>query len=359
MTHEKNTDPQTGNAGGDQSLPALDTSSSDTGLPVAPVGQSSASPTPAPGPVTGAAASGASSGTPEPLYRYAPQVTVQSPQPGSGVPAYAPPVTTVSQRNVVGIIGFIAALVGAVFACIPGAFIIGWVLLPVGFILSLVGVCLPKKAKWFSIAGLVVSVVGTVLGVVVFFATAVDAIDEAFGGETIAVEPDAAESAETADEADVPEDASDAAEEVEDDAGSRANPHPIGTAVSQGDWTVTVNEVKLDATQDVLEGYEFNEAPAEGNEYILVNITATYDGIDENGAIPLSTVEYVTKAGNTINTYDTFVIAPEPFDQVSTLYPGASTTGNLVFEVPSKGASKGVLAVQPDMLGDKAFVALK
>src|SRR5690625_6037449 len=38
------------------------------------------------------------------------------------------------QRNTVGIIALITALVGAIFAMIPGALILAWVLLPAAFV---------------------------------------------------------------------------------------------------------------------------------------------------------------------------------------------------------------------------------
>src|SRR5690625_5883400 len=43
------------------------------------------------------------------------------------------------QKNGIGLAALIVAIVGFLFACIPGALIIGWVLLPVAFILSIVG----------------------------------------------------------------------------------------------------------------------------------------------------------------------------------------------------------------------------
>src|SRR6478752_7679108 len=49
------------------------------------------------------------------------------------VPAYGAPVTPAEpkQRNVLGIVALAVAVVGFIFACLPGALIIGWVLLPI------------------------------------------------------------------------------------------------------------------------------------------------------------------------------------------------------------------------------------
>ncbi|MFA5608525.1 MAG: hypothetical protein WDA07_15380 [Leucobacter sp.] len=147
-----------------------------------------------------------------------------------------PPVTKPG-ANVLGIIALIIAIIGFIFACIPGALIIGWVLLPIAFILAIVSLFMKGKGKALGITALILSVVGTIVGVIVFFTVTVTAIDEAFsGGETTVITPD-----ETA-----PEDSDEAApveEDTVDEQGTRGNPYPLGTAVTQGDWTITINSV--------------------------------------------------------------------------------------------------------------------
>lgn len=87
-------------------------------------------------------------------------------------------------RNVVGLIALIAAVVGFIFACIPGALIVGWVLLPIAFILAIVSLFLSGKPKVQGIIALIVSVVGTIVGVIVFMASLFGAVDEAIGSVT-------------------------------------------------------------------------------------------------------------------------------------------------------------------------------
>lgn len=70
------------------------------------------------------------------------------------------------------------AIAGFVFACIPGALIVGWVLLPIAFILSIVALFQPGR-KRPAIAALIVSIVGTIVGFVVFLAVVVDVVDDA------------------------------------------------------------------------------------------------------------------------------------------------------------------------------------
>lgn len=129
--------------------------------------------------------------------------------------------------------------------------------------------------------------------------------------------------------------------------------------MTQDDWEFTLNAVTVDATQAVLDANEFNDAPADGNQFLLANVTVKYIGNDPEGSTPFTSVAFVTSSGNTVNTYDSFVMAPEPFPTLETLYEGASATGNEAFEIPTDGAAEGSLAVTVTMFGDKLFFAVK
>lgn len=69
--------------------------------------------------------------------------------------------------NVLGIIALVVAVVGFVFACIPDMMGVAWVLLPVAFVLSLVGL-FTRGAKWPAVTALIVSIAATVVGIVLF-----------------------------------------------------------------------------------------------------------------------------------------------------------------------------------------------
>ncbi len=250
-----------------------------------------------------------------------------------------------------GLIALITAVLGFIFACIPGALIVGWILLPVAFILGLVSLFLKGKSKWMGITALILSIVGTIVGVVVFTTVVADSFEESFGsGDTKVVEP--SENAVA--------DNGEAEEGAADEAGTRANPYAIGSVIESDDWRIVVNSVALAATDQVVSANEFNEPPADGSEYMLVNYSATYLGDDPAGQIPaFVTVEYVTADGTTVNSFDKAVVPPEAIDTTGTLYTDGTTTGNAVFEVPSATAGQGVLAIRPGMLNDKVFVAVQ
>ncbi|GAA1254201.1 hypothetical protein [Arthrobacter pascens] len=284
----------------------------------------------------------------------------QPEQPPFGQPGYGPPTQTFpprptktkKQSNVLGLIALITAALGFIFACIPGALIVGWILLPIAFVLGIVSLFLKDKVKWTGVTALIVSIVGTIVGFTVFFAVVGTSIDNALGsGDTKVATPSG--DAGTNDQAAAKEDP--AAK-----AGTRENPSPIGSVVESDDWRVVINSVTLAATDAVVAANQFNEAPAKGSEYILVNYSATYIGDDPDGQMPaFVSVEYVTANGTTVNGLDKLVTAPKPINTTSTLYKDGTATGNMAIEVPTATAGQGVLAVRPGMLADKVFVAVK
>lgn len=282
------------------------------------------------------------------------QPTPPSPQPHPqtvpDVTDAAAPVVEKKQRNIPGLIALIVAAVGFIFACIPGALIVGWVLLPIGFILGIVALFQKGKVKWQGIAAIIVSVVGTVVGAIVFTVVVATAFTDAFGGSDVEV---GSPTSVTEEAENTTEDEEPAAE-----AGTRENPLPLGTPFSSDEWTVTVNSVTLGAQDQILAANEFNDAPDAGTEYILVNYTVTYLADDAEGGMPaFVSLEYVTAGGNTVNGLDKLVVSPDEIDVMSPLYEGASVTGNHAIQVPTP--ADGVLAIRPGMVADKIFVAIQ
>lgn len=145
-----------------------------------------------------------------------PPVPPQAPVPSGGAPMAPAAPAVGAQKNVLGIVALAIAAVGFLFAVIPGAFIIGWLLLPIGLILGIVAVCLKGKKKGFGIAAIIVAVVGTIAGFIAFSVAAVNAIDDAIDEAStseVAAEPSAAAD-EDEDEAAADEPAAAAAQDL-------------------------------------------------------------------------------------------------------------------------------------------------
>ncbi|WP_051687958.1 DUF308 domain-containing protein [Curtobacterium sp. S6] len=99
-------------------------------------------------------------------------------QPQPGGPYYQQP-SPKKETNILGLISLIAGVLGFIFACIPGILIVGWVLLPIAFILGIISLFLHGKSKWMGLVGLILSVVGTIVGVCVFIFVVGSAINDA------------------------------------------------------------------------------------------------------------------------------------------------------------------------------------
>jgi len=263
-------------------------------------------------------------------------------EPASSVATPAAPAAAAKQKNTIGLVAFIIAVVGFIFACIPGALIVGWILLPVAFVLSIVGLVLKDKKKPLALAALIISVVGTIVGFVVFFAVVATSFQSAFGtGDPNVTPPKSSASSSAASAA---------------KAGSRDNPAAIGSTIKGSEYTVVINSVTLNATDQVMAANQFNDAPPAGSSYAVINATITYTGKD-SGDSALVGIDYVTASGNVITGLDSIAVAPDPALGLAELYPGASATGNVVLAIPDGDA--GLLRVRPGLLDSKVFVAVK
>ncbi|MFD5224170.1 hypothetical protein ACFWHT_00975 [Microbacterium sp. NPDC058342] len=280
-------------------------------------------------------------------------MSVPNPPAAGGVPAPqlpppAPPVgapQVVKKTNVLAMVAMIVAIVGFLFACIPGALIVGWILLPIAFVLSIVSLFLKGDRKWMGIVGLVVSIVGTIVGLIVFFAVVATSFNDAFGsGETTISQP--VEQGGDAEQAADDEQPADAAQ------GTRENPYPLSSKISSDDWTVVVNSRNADGDAVVAKANQFNDKAPAGSHYEIVNYTVTYTG-DESGLAAEVQLAAVTSAGNVVNSYDNVVVLTDGIG-IDELYNGASATGSEAFLVPDGDAV--LIRVRPGMLADEVFV---
>lgn len=290
----------------------------------------------------------------------------QPPQPPEPGPSGQQPAD--KQRNTIGTVALIVAIVGFIFACIPGALILGWILLPIAFILSIVGLAQSGKKKGTSIAAIILSIVGTIIGILVVIFGIATAIDDAFESDPVEIveneEGEAAEGVEAttddpeedvAEAKDEAEPQDEAQEDEEAELGSRANPVALGETFSSRDWEITLISFNHDATDEVLSANALNDKPEAGHVYGLAEIEVTYIG-DDSGIPWLDiSVSYVTENGNTRSSEG---VAPEPtMMDMDELYEGASSSGNVSFEIPE--GDEGMLRFTPGFLGDDVFVAIQ
>ncbi|MFS0913149.1 DUF2510 domain-containing protein [Microbacterium sp. 179-I 3D2 NHS] len=117
-----------------------------------------------------------------------------SPAPAT-TPAPVPVPAPVTRRiSVLGLVGLIAAAIGAVLACIPPITVAGWALLGAAVVVSLVSLFLPGT-KWPGVTGLGVAAFGTVLALAVsLFTVGLRSVVEAADDATQPTTPSAAPS---------------------------------------------------------------------------------------------------------------------------------------------------------------------
>lgn len=270
---------------------------------------------------------------------------VTNPPPGwqAGAPNPWPPYPqsagphAPNHKNTLGLIALIVGVVGFIFACVPGALIVGWVLLPIAFILGIVGLFQSGKAKRTSIAAVIVSVVGTVVGVSVFVVVVRDAFGDAFR------KSDLSPSAPTTSRGGGNGGQSGS-------RGSRENPLPIGETVSNQDWRVTLGTPR-EAWSEIAAANQFNSPPKAGMEYWIVPVTATYTG-NQTGNVQFGIrVKFV---GSDNRTYDDACgVLPDPLSDIGDLYKGGQAKGNTCVAVPAGAA--GLWTVTTGFVGQPVF----
>ncbi len=253
-------------------------------------------------------------------------------------PSSTGPQPPAKQKNPLGLIALIIGIIGFIFACIPGALVVGWVLLPIAFILGIVGLVQSGRAKGASIAAVIVSVVGTVVGVTVFTVVVGDSFSNAFKKSGFSPSPPTAASG------------GGGSIGQSDNKGSRENPFPVGETVSNQDWQVTLG-VPHEAWSQIAATNEFNDPPKPGMQFWIVPVTATYTG-DKTGNPTFGiTVKFV---GTDNRTYEASCgVIPNPLSDVGDLYKGGMAKGNACVSVPA--GAHGLWTVTTGLIGNPAF----
>ena len=133
--------------------------------------------------------------------------------------------------------------------------------------------------------------------------------------------------------------------------GSRENPIPVGTSAKVGDWEVTVTDVSFDAWAALQEANQFNDPPADGSQYVMVTIEATYNG-EESGTFWVDvSMAFLGAGGNTFDSAS--AVTPNPLLDAGEAFAGATVSGMEAYEVPSDQISGGRLIIEPTFSFDK------
>lgn len=147
--------------------------------------------------------------------------------------------------------------------------------------------------------------------------------------------------------------------------GTRENPAPAGSTVKLGEYTVSLGATATNANDAIAAENQFNEAPVAGRQFVMVPVTATYNG-SESGLPWLDlSVNFVGSAGNTYggsgSTDDYCGVIPVALSDQGEIYGGATSAGNVCVSVPSAEIEGGTWVVEESLSFDdsKVFFALK
>ncbi|MBF4630855.1 DUF4190 domain-containing protein [Clavibacter michiganensis subsp. phaseoli] len=249
---------------------------------------------------------------------------------------------------VVGIATFLGAL-------IPFLNYVMLVPAVVAVVLGIVSLARRMDGKPLAVTGIVLGAVGFVLSVVLAvvytfaFVTSVTDAVESSGADSGFASPE-------------PSDGFGDDDATAQPGTSPDDPLPIGTPVTgEGidgpEWEVTLGTPTLDATAAVLAADPTNEAPAEGMQYAVVPVTATYLGSSTGDPLSELAVGFLAADGSQYSAADSFVQAPAPAftDDADLLEPQGTATGNVVIEIPIDGAEGGLWATAPGTIADAYY----
>jgi hypothetical protein len=143
--------------------------------------------------------------------------------------------------------------------------------------------------------------------------------------------------------------------------GSRTNPLPAGASFELADWTVTVGETDLDATDELLAENEFNEISA-GRVAVMARVDLVYTGAESGTPWADLSFGFLGAGGNVYNfgRYDYCGVIPNDLADVGEMFPDADGGGNVCVAVPEDEVTDGAWVIEDALALDpeRVFVAV-
>lgn len=143
--------------------------------------------------------------------------------------------------------------------------------------------------------------------------------------------------------------------EADGEEGSRGNPIPPGESARVGDWEIAVVDVTPNATEQIMAHNEFNDPPAEGRQFLMATLEATYVG-EESGDFWIDVAAGVVGEGNvTYTTFeDTCGSIPDSIDESGEAFEGGQISGNTCWSVESEEVDSLVMFIEDSMAFDRS-----
>jgi hypothetical protein len=124
--------------------------------------------------------------------------------------------------------------------------------------------------------------------------------------------------------------------------GKKDSPITFATVAKlENGYDVTVNSYAPNASTAVAAISEYNDKPAAGTRYVLINLMITNSGGDTDKRQPGYDLIFkaVSESGKSYENSDCSAVTPDPLDRFTDLFKGTSITGNVCFLVDEKDAT--------------------
>ncbi|OMQ16428.1 hypothetical protein A7K94_0202560 [Modestobacter sp. VKM Ac-2676] len=248
----------------------------------------------------------------------------------------------------------------AVAALVVGAIalLLCWVPLVNNFaaILAVVGLALgvpalisarrgKRTGSGLALASVILSVLAIVgvLATQAFYSSVIDDVTEEINNSTGDADSSAAAEAESAANAEA------------DASAAAASVLSLGQSGQLSDYTVTVDSVTTNANDIVANENQFNEPPT--GQYVLVDLTVTYNGSDEGDPwLDLST-EFVGTDARKYDTSSCMAVVPNEASDVPTLLAGGTASYQVCMDLPPTAIDGGQVEVSESFSFDDVSVA--
>jgi len=129
---------------------------------------------------------------------------------------------------------------------------------------------------------------------------------------------------------------------------------PLGQSGELSEYTVTVDSITANANDIVANENQFNDAPT--GQYVLVNLTVTYNGADEGDPwLDLST-EFVGTDARKYDETSCSAVIPNEASEVPTLLAGGTASYSVCLDVPPTAIEGGQVEVSESFSFDDVSV---
>jgi hypothetical protein len=139
--------------------------------------------------------------------------------------------------------------------------------------------------------------------------------------------------------------------------GSQRRPIPLARSADVGAWSLRIDDVALDGTEEVLAANQFNTPPDGDDTFVLVDLTVRRRAAGPAVLRGSVTVRLATPAGRQYPLTTDCGVLPRPLDVQQPVGEGQEVDGQLCWVVPVHDLAKVALRIGSDAV-DGVWFAL-